>query len=153
MGEKYVQSSFKSSTKKLTRDAGLSLTAGFSDGNASNARILTQFILTANELNPALPSLAEALAVLSGCTLIESSIDSPFDGKKWNYTLPEIQPGQHQYFDASVRDQQYASGGNLPYQKAFHLVLIVVFIMNAVILIYFLIHKDWYSDFTDPNNM
>ena len=96
--------------------------------------------------------MAEALAVLSGCTLIESSIDTPFVGKQWNYTVAEVK-GQHQYFDASLRDQQYASGGNLPYQKAFHLVLIVVFIMNAIILVYLLVHKDWYSDFTDPNNM
>ncbi|CAK3999444.1 Hypothetical predicted protein [Lecanosticta acicola] len=130
----------------------LSLNAGLTDGNASNARILTQFILTANELNSGLPSLAEALAVLAGCTLIESVIDSPFVGKKWNYTLPTVD-GQHQYFNASVRDQQYASGGKLPYQKAFHLVLFAVFTINVFVLVYFLIHKDWYSDFTDPNNM
>lgn len=50
----------------------MSLNAGIDDGAASNARLLTQLILDKNDhgeynLNPSLPSPAEALAVMSGC--------------------------------------------------------------------------------------
>lgn len=129
------------------------MSAGITDGNASNARVLTQMIATKSGYNTALPSLAEALAVLAGCTLIQSITDSPFVEQIWNYTLPTIDPGQHQYFLASVRAQKYISGGNQEYQKAFHLVLFTVFIMNLIMLVYFLIHRDWYTDFSEPMNL
>lgn len=68
----------------------LSLGTGLSDGEASNSRLLMQLQLvpkgdnkaTADnidvKLNPARPSMAEAIAVLSGCTLLKSFIDAPF---------------------------------------------------------------------------
>jgi hypothetical protein len=56
----------------------VSLNTGIVDANASNSRLLTQFILTKPELNPGLPSPAEALAVMAGCTLLMSSQDTPF---------------------------------------------------------------------------
>lgn len=56
----------------------LSLGSGISDGNASNARLLTELALTQPQLNRALPSPAEALAVMAGCTLLLSSENSPF---------------------------------------------------------------------------
>jgi hypothetical protein len=56
----------------------LSLNNGVTDGNAANARILTQLMLKEKELNPSLPSPAEALAVMTGCTLLMSAQDSPF---------------------------------------------------------------------------
>jgi hypothetical protein len=56
----------------------MSLNNGVQDGDASNARILTQFMLEKGELNPSLPSPAEALAVMAGSTLLMSAQDSPF---------------------------------------------------------------------------
>jgi hypothetical protein len=59
----------------------LSLQTGIVDGNASNSRLLTQLMLLPKnddrenlqvDLNPALPSMGEALAVMSGCTLLKS---------------------------------------------------------------------------------
>jgi hypothetical protein len=59
----------------------LSLQTGIVDGNASNSRLLNQLMLQPKnsdpenfqvDLNPALPSMGEALAVLSGCTLLKS---------------------------------------------------------------------------------
>jgi hypothetical protein len=132
--------------------AGLSFGAGLFDGNASNARLLTQFILTADDsgnLSTANPSAAEALAVLAGCTLIQSSTEAPFT-LFWNYTHPTIEGGVHQAFNASVRVQQYGSGGTLAYQKPFYVVLVAVFLMNAAILLYFIWHRDWYTDFSEP---
>ena len=40
--------------------------------------LLTQLIPTTKALDPGLPSISEALAVLAGCTLVLSSLDSPF---------------------------------------------------------------------------
>lgn len=123
--------------------------------NASNARILTEFIMTGNPnqpnlLNTGFPSLAEALAVLAACTLVDSITDGPFVSKIWNYTIETLTPGQYQYFNASVQDEQYISGGSQPYQKAFFVVLVPVVIMNIIILGYFLVHRDWYTDLSEP---
>ena len=57
---------------------GLSLNAGITDGNSAIARLLAQLIPTTSALDPNLPSISEALAVLAGCTLVLSSQDSPF---------------------------------------------------------------------------
>ena len=57
---------------------GLSLNAGITDGNSAISRLLSELIPTTNRLEPILPSISEALAVLAGCTLILSSLDSPF---------------------------------------------------------------------------
>ena len=57
---------------------GLSLGAGISDDNSAIARLLTQLIPETNALDPNLPSISEALAVLAGCTLILSSQGAPF---------------------------------------------------------------------------
>ncbi|GAB1729477.1 hypothetical protein NU195Hw_Modified_160t1 [Hortaea werneckii] len=116
----------------------LALHTGVVNANGSNARLLTQLILTSSSsptssasasLNPALPSIAEALAVMAGCTLVVSALDAPFT-PFWNYTLPTLSPAQYQYFNASIRAQQYASGGTVPYQKGFHIVLMSVCLMN-----------------------
>lgn len=67
----------------------------------------------------------------------------------WNYTGTTID-GDHQDFNASIRVQQYASGGSQGYQKPFYVVLVAVFLMNVGILLYFLSHRDWYTDFSEP---
>ncbi|KAF2721114.1 hypothetical protein K431DRAFT_225055 [Polychaeton citri CBS 116435] len=138
----------------------LSLNNGFLGANASNARLLTQLIVIPGwSGQPALsgfqPSMAEALAVMAGCTLIQSSKDAPFV-EFWNYTSPNyniLDPGQYQYFNASIRAQQFASGGVDGSQKGWFLVLFSVFIINLLILIYFSIHRHWYPDFSEPQNL
>ncbi|KAL4876122.1 hypothetical protein BJY04DRAFT_200433 [Aspergillus karnatakaensis] len=45
---------------------------------SANSRFLMQFVPTTPSLNPTLPSLGNALAVLSGSTLIMSSVNAPF---------------------------------------------------------------------------
>lgn len=118
---------------------------------ASSARILSQFVVTGTNLSIKTPSMAEALAVLAGDTLILSGMDAPFT-MFWNYSGNTIE-GSHQTFNASYRVQQYASGGNQPYQKPFYIVLFTVCIMNVSILVYFLVHRDWYTDFSEPMNL
>jgi hypothetical protein len=56
----------------------LSLNNGIMDGNASNARLLSELMLQKLELNQALPSPAEALAVLGSASILVSVQDSPF---------------------------------------------------------------------------
>ena len=82
----------------------LSLNAGISDGQASNARLLTELIPTTNSLDPSRPSIAEGLAVLAGCTLLSSSLNTPFI-HFWNYsdTVPILSEPQLQAFNATFR--------------------------------------------------
>ncbi|KAL8751893.1 MAG: hypothetical protein Q9184_005906 [Pyrenodesmia sp. 2 TL-2023] len=132
----------------------LSLDAGKSDGAASNARLLTQLIPTEQRLNPSLPSIAEALAVLSGSTLLLSSLDSPFI-HFWNYstTVPSLEEPQHQAFRATLRTKDYASGPNQPWQQMFYIVLFLTFATNLFCLIYFLVRHGLVTDFIEPQNL
>lgn len=121
-----------------------------------------------------LPSIAEALAVMAGCALLMSTKDAPFveffvsDASfatvqacladheiSKNYTVSEgtLLPGNYQYFNASIEAQQYASGGTAQYQRAFIVVLFAVFILNLLALVYFLTHRDWYADVSEPSNL
>ena len=65
----------------------LSLNTGLMDANASNSRLLSQLMLQPKNSDPkdldvdlskVLPSMGEALAVMSSCTLLKSMIDAPF---------------------------------------------------------------------------
>ncbi|KAF2834162.1 hypothetical protein M501DRAFT_944746 [Patellaria atrata CBS 101060] len=130
----------------------LSLNTGINDANASNSRILSQLILRKPSLNPALPSIAEAIAVLASCTLLQSSQDSPFV-QFWNYSATILDNPQFQYFNASIRAQEYTSGGTDASNKAFFPVLLLVFLTNIGVLAYFLIHKGLVTDFSEPPNL
>ena len=167
---------FKSMSNATTGMAGLSpdwpniasmwirsinLNSGILNSNASNARLWTELILTNAsynwatsdvEFSIALPSPAEALAVMAGCTLLQSAQDAPFV-TFWNYSTTSLDEPQTQWFNASVRAQEYASGGQKGYQKAFFLVLVLVFLINVFVLIYWFVHREWYTDFSDPPNL
>ena len=148
----------------------LSLNNGVTDGDASNARILTQLMLTKKELNPSLPSPAEALAVMTGCSLLMSAVDSPFV-EFWvstsifnprnaknadhneNYSSVTLNPGEYQAFNASKQTQQYASGGTQSYQRIFYVVLFFVFLTNVFVIVYMLVYRGLVTDFSDPPNL
>lgn len=132
----------------------LALDAGSNDANASLPRLLSQLIPTAPSLNPSLPSIAEALAVLAGSTLLSSSRDSPFI-HFWNYseTVPVLKEAQYQGCNASVRTQDYASGGTQRWQRLFYTVLATVFFINVLCLGYFLVQGGFVTDFIEPSNM
>lgn len=57
---------------------GLGLNDGAIDGNGSNSRILNQLVPTGPILDPSLPSIAEALALMAGSLLLTSVKDAPF---------------------------------------------------------------------------
>lgn len=132
---------------------GLSLNTGIIDGNSANARLLTQLIPTSAALDPALPSIAEALAVLAGCTLVISSLDSPFI-PTWNYSATTLNNPQYQAFNATLRTRVYASGGDTEHwQGIFYIVLLSVFCINVICLIYFIVNGSHVTDFVDPQNL
>ncbi|KAL5398848.1 hypothetical protein PMIN03_001855 [Paraphaeosphaeria minitans] len=137
----------------------MSLGAGLTDGAAANARLLTQLMLKEDkngnvDLNPLLPSPAEALAVMAGGTLLMSAIDAPYV-MFWNYTTstPILQDYTRQYFNGSIKAQQYASGGVEAASKAWMLILFLVFLTNILVLAYFLFHKGLVTDFSEPPNL
>ena len=72
-----------------------------------------------------------------------------------NYTAPFniIEDGKTQWFNASIEAQQYASGGTARYQRGFLLILFAVFFLNLLALIYFITHRDWYADLSEPSNL
>ena len=134
----------------------ISLDAGISDDNAANARLLTQFIPTSASLDPLLPSIAEALAVMAGTVLLAFT-QSPFT-HYWNYTTnsPDswnLEPPQYQAFNATLRSQDYSSGGTQHWQGIFYLVLLAIFFTNLFCLAYFLLHKGLVTDFIEPQNL
>ena len=132
----------------------LSLDAGISDSDASNARLLTQLIPTAGELSPVLPSIAEALAVLGGSTLLISSLDAPMV-HNWNHSSTEflLDPPELQAFNATLKSQDYSSGGTQHWQGLFYIVLLLIFASNVFCLAYFLTHKGLVTDFIEPQNL
>jgi hypothetical protein len=142
----------------------LSLGTGLSDGEASNSRLLMQLQLVPAggldadpnnldvKLNDLLPSMSEAIAVLSGCTLLKSFIDAPFV-PFWNYTKSMLEKPQTQYFNATIVAQQYASGGVDHPSKAWVIILLLVFLMNIFVLVYFILHRGLVTDFSEPPNL
>ena len=133
----------------------MSLNAGIIDGQASNARLLTQLMPTTRALNISQPSIAEALAVMAGCTLLMAGIDAPVT-HHWNYSSPvSFSPTEpaYQAFNATVRSQDYSSGGTQRWQGIFYIVLVAIFLTNVFCLGYFLVHDGLVTDFVEPQNL
>lgn len=131
----------------------LSLNAGRTNGLASSARLLSQFIPTEWSLDPKLPSIAEALGVMAGGTLLIGSFDTPFI-PYWNYSTGDtlLEPVAEP-FNATLQIQDYASGGQQRWQNMFHVVLAAVFLINLVCLGYFITHTGLVTDFMEPPNL
>ena len=141
----------------------LSLGTGISDGRASNTRLLTQMIpefdnkSRSASLSPSLPSIGEALGVLSGCNLLLSSLWAPFVHYD-NYSTTSNPPEQRQVgaFNASVAYRDYASGGTQPWQGIFYFVLVAVFLTNCFCLVYLIWTirgEGQVTDYTEPQNL
>ena len=119
--------------------AALSLDTGINDANSSNSRLLTQLMPSTSSLDPALPPIAEALAVMSGYTLLLGAIDAPYV-HFWNYSTPNwlLAVPVDQTFNASVQTQDYRSGCQQRWQGIFYVVLALVFLINIFCLTYLL---------------
>ena len=60
---------------------------------------------------------------------------------------------QTQFFKASLKAQQYASGGMPGASRAWVLILALVFAMNIFVLISFILHRGLVTDFCEPPNL
>ncbi|KAJ4375378.1 hypothetical protein N0V83_002464 [Neocucurbitaria cava] len=138
--------------------SSLSLDTGINDGYASNNRLLMQLLLTPEDkdlvnLDPKLPSLAEVLASLASDTLVLATKDAPFV-EYFNYTLPphssSLKDPEPQWFQAKIRSQEYASGGVDSATKGWLVVLISTFVINTLMLVYFILQPGLVTDFSQP---
>lgn len=128
----------------------ISLGSGITDANAANPRLLTQFFPTSRELNPKMPSMAEALAVMAGHTLLEGARNSPL-----RTMTDDAEPSTNvtQTVKSAIQSQQYGSGATQPYQNAFFIVLFAVFFGNILVLAWLIANRGLVTDFADPANM
>jgi hypothetical protein len=142
----------------------VSLNSGVYNANASNDRILSQFIppyynasgADVSTLLPIdMPTLGEALAVLASSTAVLASSTAPFL-HYWNYSQPTLVEPQYQNFRAMVSYKDYASGGTQEWQGLFYVVLVAVFLLSLFSLVYLL----WtfcllgrVTDYTEPQNL
>ena len=129
------------------------LGSGRIDNPTTNARLLSELMLSGPLLNPRKPSLAEALAVQAGCTIINTALDSPLI-HYWD------QPNQtyldapfFQSFKSTVKSQVYASGFGKPWQCVFFVVLVGTLLINIVCLVYLLVFRGLITDFMEPHNL
>ncbi|KAF8860800.1 hypothetical protein BDZ45DRAFT_713534 [Acephala macrosclerotiorum] len=132
----------------------LSLNSGFTSANSSTIRLLTQLIQGVPSqgepaLSPLLPSIAESLSVLSCSMLVKSTVNTTFH-HTWDKGAGLLSPGKYETFNATLRIQEYASGPVLGWQAVFYPVLGLMFLGNAICLIYFIIRMGLVSDVTEP---
>ncbi|RYC63216.1 hypothetical protein CHU98_g3002 [Xylaria longipes] len=113
----------------------LDLNGGVQNNNASNARVLTRLILNKPELDPLLPSMAEAVAVLASSTLVAGSLDSTFKSI-WTYGDQHNISGVYEPFRAQVQTQQYTSAHTASWQAIFYPVLGFTFVLNVLCFLY-----------------
>ncbi|KAI0474477.1 hypothetical protein F4859DRAFT_515011 [Xylaria cf. heliscus] len=115
----------------------MDLNGGVQNNNASNARVLTRLALDKPALDPLLPSMAEAVAVLASSTLAAGSLDSTFM-PAWTYdtTHNNTIPGTYEPFRAQVQTQQYTSTHTASWQVIFYPVLGLTFVLNVLCLLY-----------------
>ncbi|KAK2600191.1 hypothetical protein QQS21_005065 [Conoideocrella luteorostrata] len=130
----------------------MDINGGFKNSNASNARILTKLALKEPKLDPFLPSMAEALAVYGGSTLVMSSLKTPLQ-HYWDRPDHVLNSEDFPKFNASVITQQYTSGHVLAWQKIFYVVLVLVFVINLCCLVYSGVRHGLVTDFTEPQNL
>ncbi|KAI2463794.1 hypothetical protein F4781DRAFT_104660 [Annulohypoxylon bovei var. microspora] len=131
----------------------MDLNGGVQNNNASNARIMTNLILDTPFLNPLLPSMAEALAVLASSTLVAGTLHSTYR-TLWDYASVELSPGTYEGFRVSMRTQEYTSSHVVGWQAVFYPVLGFVFVLNVGCLFYILFFRaGLVSDYTEPQNL
>ncbi|KAJ5107542.1 hypothetical protein N7456_004217 [Penicillium angulare] len=161
----FIEGEWSSDWKNVATEwaNALSLGSGITNSQASNERLIMQMMPShdnatdAFTLNPALPSIGEAIAVMVGSTLILSTQSAPFV-QGWNYTnTPNdiLTTPTYQHFKATLQAIGYASGGTEKWQGVFYVVLIFAFLTSAICLVFMIIEARGHqiTDFTEPQNL
>ncbi|KAG5916087.1 hypothetical protein E4U61_003973 [Claviceps capensis] len=131
----------------------LGLHGGNRNSNNSNAHQLTQLALETPTFLPDQPSLAEALAVFAGSTLVISSIKTSFH-HYWEYQPPQLLKDKFELFPSWFTTQQYTSGHVEHWHKIFYGVLGTVAVINVICFFFMLASRSCLvTDFTEPQNL
>ncbi|KAJ5936890.1 hypothetical protein N7466_003340 [Penicillium verhagenii] len=141
--------------------AAVNLGSGINDDDASIEQLLLTMIPSFDNttnytaLDPALPSISEALAVLAAGTLILGSQYSPFvqywnDSKHNNYTTPH--PAT---FPATLQSMAYASGRVTGWTQMFYVILALAFLTSFICMGFMLLELrgKLVTDFTELPNL
>lgn len=67
-----------------------------------------------------------------------------------NYSDHTVEPSQTQWFKAKIKSQEYASGGADNASKGWLVVLISTFLINVLMLVYFILQPGLVTDFSQP---
>jgi hypothetical protein len=67
-----------------------------------------------------------------------------------NYTHPILDEAETQWFKAKIQSQEYASGGVENASKGSLVILISTFLLNSVVLVYFVVQPGLVTDFSQP---
>lgn len=67
-----------------------------------------------------------------------------------NYTAPHLATPQTQWFRAKIQSQEYVSGGVDNASKGWLAILILTFILNVLMLCYFILQPGLVTDFSQP---
>ncbi|KAF4629090.1 hypothetical protein G7Y89_g9062 [Cudoniella acicularis] len=160
-GNTIAPGSFHPSPSKDFRDVlgawatAIGLNGGILSSNSSLVHVLSQLVVTnssnnAPTLNTTMPSLSEALAVLSNSMLMKGSINATFNnGTIKNAPIPPI----FLPYDVIVQTQQYRSGPPAHWQGILYPILIIMFTLNWYCLTYFLREMGLIVDFLEPPNL
>ncbi|CAG8067920.1 unnamed protein product [Penicillium salamii] len=155
----FIEGEWNSDWKNVASEwaSAVSLGAGITDGAASNARLLMQMLPKYNgtySLDPKMPSMAEALAVMAGSTLILGSEDGPFH-HNWTYDDDVLPEPVYQSFPATLQAVSYASGGTEEWQAMFYVILVFAFVTSAICLGFMIVEARGrqVTDFTEPQNL
>ena len=131
----------------------MSLGTRVNDDPSTNPRLLTELMLNETQLSPTKPSIAEALAVQAGCTVINTALDSPFT-HYWNSTnRTRLDAPFWESFDATVQSQDYYSGPAKLWQYIFFIILVGILVMNIGCLCYFLGSQGLLTNLMTPYNL
>lgn len=119
----------------------VSLASGIIKGNAAMGSLLTQVAPTDSNFDSSQPSLADSLAILSAGTLLQSTVNAPFDGR-WRFNSTVGGPNNIlpmavlQKFEAIVQVPDFSSGVTNDWKNIFVVVLLLVVILNIACLSY-----------------
>ncbi|KAJ5946576.1 hypothetical protein N7454_003415 [Penicillium verhagenii] len=139
----------------------VNLGSGITVADASNERLIMQLMPAHDNktdtwsLDPTLPSIGEALAVMAGSTLILSTQNTPFV-QGWSYNLAEsLETPAYENFTATIKAIGYSSGGTDKWQGVFYVILVCAFLTSAVCLVFMIIEARGHqiTDFTEPQNL
>ncbi|OCK94764.1 uncharacterized protein K441DRAFT_677298 [Cenococcum geophilum 1.58] len=132
------------------------LNLGELDSTGDNPSFMSRLMLTNASLQPAQPSLAEALGAILMPSLLLAAQGSPFsipDPPSKNFTTT---PGTPESFPAQLHPALFVSGGDAIYKKLYISVFLSVLLMNLLMLYYLLIQHfrdGLIVDICDPMNL